>query len=199
VSALEEAFTSLLARLAEERARFALVGGLAVSVRTEPRFTRDADVCVAVGSDNEAEGLVGALRATGYQVVSIVEQEATGRIASVRLAAERDRDDGVVLDLLFASSGVEHEVVETADDLEVFDGVWAPVASIAALIALKVLARDDALRPQDRVDLVALMRVASASDVSAAYDLCRLIGDRGYQRGRDLMAALDALRAELGD
>jgi predicted nucleotidyltransferase len=199
VSALERSLASLLARLTERRARFALVGGLAVSVRTEPRFTRDADVCVAVGTDSEAEELVASLRAAGYRVISIVEQEATRRIATVRLVAERDRGDGVVLDLLFASSGVEQEVVETADELEVFEGVDAPVASIASLIALKVLARDDATRPQDRVDLVALMRVASASDVLAAYDLCRLIAERGYQRGRDLAAGLDALRAELED
>jgi predicted nucleotidyltransferase len=199
VSALERSLASLLARLTERRARFALVGGLAVSVRTEPRFTRDADVCVAVGTDSEAEELVASLRAAGYRVISIVEQEATRRMATVRLVAERGRDDGVVLDLLFASSGVEQEVVETADELEVFEGVDAPVASVTSLIALKVLARDDATRPQDRVDLVALMRVASASDVLAAYDLCRLIAERGYQRGRDLAAELDALRAELED
>lgn len=186
-----------LARLAAQRARFALVGGLAVSVRTEPRFTRDADVCVAVGSDREAERLIVALQAAGYRVISIVEQEATERIASVRLAAERDHDDGVVLDLLFASSGVEHEVVDTADEVEVFEGVTAEVASIAALIALKVLARDDVTRPQDRVDLVALMGVASTSDVSGAYGLAGFIVERGHQRGRDLTAELDALRAEL--
>jgi hypothetical protein len=131
------------------------VGGLAVSVRTEPRVTRHADVCVAVEDDEEAEGLIGSLPATGYRVAAIVEQETTGRIATVRLAAEGGREDGVVLDLLFASSGVEPEVVEAAEDMEVFEGVSAPVATIAALIALKVLARDDTDRPQDRVDLVA--------------------------------------------
>jgi hypothetical protein len=38
--------------------RFALVGGLAVSVRAEVRFTRDVDLAVAVSSDAEAESLV---------------------------------------------------------------------------------------------------------------------------------------------
>jgi len=33
----------------------ALVGGLAVSARTEPRFTRDLDVAVAVPDDAGAE------------------------------------------------------------------------------------------------------------------------------------------------
>lgn len=58
MSGLEAALVTLLARLAEHDARFAIVGGLAVSVRTEPRFTRDADVCVAVDDDREAEDLV---------------------------------------------------------------------------------------------------------------------------------------------
>lgn len=44
----------------------------------------------------------------------------------MRLAAGRGRDDDVVLDLLFASSGVEREIVEAADDMEVFEGVRGP-------------------------------------------------------------------------
>ncbi len=34
---------------------FALVGGLAVSARSEPRFTRDIDLAVAVDGDQQAE------------------------------------------------------------------------------------------------------------------------------------------------
>lgn len=38
-----------IARLLETRGkRFALVGGIAVSVRVEPRFTRDVDLVVAL-------------------------------------------------------------------------------------------------------------------------------------------------------
>ena len=46
---------------------FALVGGLAVSARTEPRFTRDADIAVAVASDPEAEAVIRTLRGAGYE------------------------------------------------------------------------------------------------------------------------------------
>ena len=67
-----------------------------MSVRTEPRFTRDVDVCIAVEDDPEAERLVASLRAAGYRVVAIVEQEQTGRIATVRLTAGRG-EDGIVL------------------------------------------------------------------------------------------------------
>lgn len=51
------ALRSVLRRTAAELSRagcpFALVGGLAVSARTEPRFTRDADLAVLVAGDAE--------------------------------------------------------------------------------------------------------------------------------------------------
>jgi len=198
MSALGVALAGLLARLTEQGAHFAIVGGLAVSARIEPRFTRDADVCVAVEDDRGAEDVVRSLRAVGYHVLAIVEQEATGRIATVRLAAEPDQDDGVVLDLLFASSGVEQEIVDSSDDMEAFEGLSAPIASVAGLIALKILARDDVQRPQDRVDLVALLRVASMSDLAEANRLLRLITERGYDRDKDLAAEFGELRIEQG-
>lgn len=45
---------------------WALVGGLAVSVRTEPRFTRDLDLAVAVSDDHAAEALIHQLHAAGF-------------------------------------------------------------------------------------------------------------------------------------
>lgn len=46
-------------------AAWALVGGLALAARVEPRFTRDVDVVVAVRSDDDAETLVFDLSARG--------------------------------------------------------------------------------------------------------------------------------------
>jgi hypothetical protein len=62
---------------------FAVVGGLAVSARTEPRLTRDIDLAVAVADDREAEGLVKALVARGFAVEATVEQEAIARLATL--------------------------------------------------------------------------------------------------------------------
>jgi hypothetical protein len=39
-------------------ARWAVIGGLAVAFRAEPRFTKDVDLAVAVADDQEAEGPV---------------------------------------------------------------------------------------------------------------------------------------------
>jgi hypothetical protein len=197
VSKLESALAALLDNLTRRGTRLAIVGGLAVSARTEPRFTRDADVCVAVSDERDAESLVHLLQADGYRVLGLLEQETTGRLATVRLGSPEFGDESVVLDLLFASSGVEPEVVASAEELELFEGSRAPVATVASLIALKVLSRDDARRPQDRVDLAALLGVASAADVAEATRLMGLIQDRGYGRGRELVSLLEGLRAEL--
>lgn len=163
---------------------FALVGGLAVSVRTEPRFTRDADLAVAVDDDEGAQTVVRAL-APRYEPVTVLEQEALGRMAAVRLGQAAHSPAGVVVDLLFASSGVEAEIVETAEPLEVFPGVQVPVARTGALVVTKLLARD-ASRPLDAADLHALLAVADRDDLALAERLIELVMVRGTNRGRDL-------------
>ena len=50
--------------LADAGVPWALVGGLAVSVRVEPRFTRDIDLAVAVEDDASAERLIRELAIT---------------------------------------------------------------------------------------------------------------------------------------
>jgi predicted nucleotidyltransferase len=98
--------------------------------------------------------------------------------------------EGPVVDLLFASSGIEPEIIEAAESLELLPGLHLPVATIGHLIALKVLARDDVERPQDIVDLRALARRASDSERRRAREAVALIHARGYHRDRDLEAAL---------
>lgn len=194
-------FESLLSSLAKDLnahgARWAVVGGHSISVRCEPRFTRDLDVAVAVDGDAEAEALVRGLALLGYGVQAIVEQTATKRLATVRLTPPGS-PEGPMLDLLFASSGIEPEVVSEAELLEIFPGVLAPIASLPHLVALKILSRDDVHRPQDRLDLHALLTVAAASDIASARDAIRLITQRGAHRGRDLEAALQAAIEEMG-
>lgn len=173
---------------------FALVGGLAVSARTEPRFTRDVDLAVRVAADSEAEALIRTLLARGWRVLSQVEREATGRLAAVRLAPPAGVPAGkVVVDLLFASSGVEPELVSAAELLEVLEGVTVPVAATSHLLALKVLSKDPVARPQDLVDARSLLAIASSSELEEARSVLSLIEERGFHRGRALLDELDAL------
>jgi len=192
VTSLEAALRQISIDLAGANVSFALVGGLAVSARTEPRFTRDADLAVAVASDAAAEALIGALRARDYRIEAIVEQEAVGRLATVRLTRSGE-PFGPVIDLLFASSGIEPEVIAEAEAIELLPTLRIPVATTAHLIALKILSRDDVTRPQDVSDLRALLRVASPADVAHARTALALITSRGYQRGRDLEAEMARL------
>lgn len=170
-------------------ARFAVVGGLAVSARAEPRLTRDADLAIAVRDDEEAERIVLAMQTRGYSVLAVVEQDATGRLSTVRLGSE----GSVVTDLLFASSGIEPEIVERATQISVVPGLVLPVASIGDLIAMKLLARDDRLRPADADDLRALRDVATDEDWSVARLAVTLIESRGFARRRDLVERLESL------
>ncbi len=114
---------------------WAVVGGLAVSVRGEPRLTRDIDVAVSVESDRDSERIFPSLR--------------------------------------------------------------VPVARRPHLIAMKLLARDDRVRPQDFDDLRSLLLQATEEEISDARRLLALITQRGFARRRDLGVALDDVVREL--
>jgi predicted nucleotidyltransferase len=195
VNSVERSLIDAVGALRGVGARSALVGGLAVSARAEPRLTRDADFAVAVGSDEDAERVVRALIAEGYALLAAVEQEAVGRLATVRLTRATDQHS-TVTDLLFASSGIEPEIVDAAEDIEIVPGVVVPVATIGHLIATKLLARDDRSRPTDADDLRALASRAEAVDWRQAEIAVALIAARGFARGRDLEASLTQLRTD---
>jgi predicted nucleotidyltransferase len=171
----------------------AVVGGLAVSARSEPRFTRDVDIAVAVSDDTDAEALVSAFVGHGYRVLAIAEQEAAGRLATARLVPPGGNPAGVIVDLLFGSSGIEPEICQDAEPIPIVEGLTVPVARLGHLVALKVLSRDDERRPQDRVDLCALLEQADATELRRARDALQLITRRAFHRGRDLEASLDEL------
>lgn len=195
---LEEVLSGALRALGKAGSDCALVGGLAVSARAEPRFTRDVDLAVACVDDRTAENLIHLLIAQGYVVESLVEQEAVGRLATARLHAPNEGAKGVILDLLFASSGIEEEIVRDAESLEIFPDQLVPVARRSHLLALKLLARDDETRPQDAADLRALLTYSSREELEQVPGLLTLIEERGYSRGRDLQKAWKLAAEALG-
>ena len=190
---LAAALIQLSADLRAIEARWALIGGLAVSARAEPRTTRDIDVSVAVEDDREAENTVYRMRGRGYGIALHLEQEETDRLSTMRLAMPGDAE-GVIADLLFASSGIEPEIVAEAELLEVLQGLFVPVARTGHLLALKVLAlRPDRPqeRPQDFSDIRELLNVADEEEIRRARAALDLISRRGFDRGKDLEAELE--------
>ncbi|MBK8467025.1 MAG: nucleotidyl transferase AbiEii/AbiGii toxin family protein [Chloracidobacterium sp.] len=178
-------------------ARFAVVGGMAVSFRTIERFTKDVDIAVAVETDAEAEAVVLMIRNSGYFVDTVVEQDAVESLSTIRLVPFGDRE--MFVDILFGSSGIESEVVSSATDAEITLGLVAPVATVSSLIALKTLSANWKQRPQDVLDLQQLISAASEQDVAEARQLLDLISERGYNRNKDLQKDLDGYIEQFKD
>lgn len=189
----ELALAAICRELVRLGRRFALVGGLAVSVRAEVRFTRDVDIAVCVADDSEAESLTYELRLAGYSAVASVEHEARHRLSTVRLMSP----SGVKVDLLFASSGIETEIVDSATPID-FEGAGSvPVASAEELLAMKVLSMTDT-RLQDRIDAQHLLQFTPNLDISRVRKHLARITGRGYAREQDLEAKLAIVLHDVG-
>lgn len=181
--------SEVLTLLRREGVSGCLVGGLAVSVRCDPRFTRDVDLAIALQNDTQAEALVHSLTKLGFRIDALVEQEAQKRLAMTRLITSDDTS----IDLLIASSGIEAEVVAAAEQLEVVKQIILPVARVGHLIALKLLSVAPG-RETDHSDLRNLAHVADEVEWQRAHAAVRLVVERGYSRDRDLESDLQKLR-----
>lgn len=188
VSAPERALASVVVALIERGRAFALVGGLAVSVRAEVRFTRDVDLAVAVDDDRDAEALVRELTSIGYRAVAVVEHDTRGRLSIARLAAP---GEGVMIDLLFASSGLEAEITSRAEPMALPGIGTVPVARAEELLAMKILSMKET-RLQDRLDAQRLLAMAEV-DLAAVRANLALIHARGFDRGQALDLKLQSL------
>jgi hypothetical protein len=194
LSVLEQQLQQSADDLVDLGARFALVGGLAVGTRVEPRFTRDIDLAVAVDIDSQAEDLAFHLRQRNYRLMAEVDQVARSRLGTLRFAAPSgvgQKARPIILDLLFASCGIEQEVVQAATSELVTPNLSLPVARIEHLIAMKTLSAGPA-RPMDAADLLQLIRAATPEQIARARDLLTLITQRGFHRRRNLSRHLDS-------
>ncbi len=179
--------------LKDLRVAWALVGGIAYQILVDARFTRDIDIAVAVSGDREAEKLIRDLRARGYQLhpQPQVEHLAANRLATIRLIPPGGHHGGVVVDLLFASSGIEPEIVGTAPEIEVLPGMRIPVILKEHLLAVKILAG----RPRDLEDASALLGTLGPLEIHRTREALDLIDRRSFARNKDLQRELDALIA----
>ncbi len=184
---IDDALRRVADRLRDLAVPWAIIGGIAVSMRGEPRYTRDLDIAVAVDGDDAAEGVVFALTKGGYVVNTMIEQARAGRLATVRLV--NSKQTHIFVDLLFASAGIEQEVAAAAEPVELLPGLVVPVARTGHLIALKILSESDT-RLQDRIDLQVLGAIATAADWKLARAALVLIRKRGYHRDKPLLRLL---------
>jgi hypothetical protein len=118
--------------------------------------------------------------------------EVVKRLSIARLACP----EGVVVDLLFASTGLEHEIAARAEPMVLPDVGTVPVACAEELLAMKILSMRDA-RPQDRMDAQRLVEVGTLDLARVRADL-DIIRERGFDRGQDLAAKLATLLEAIG-
>ena len=133
---------------------YVLIGGHAVNVWLEPRFTADLDVAVEAGP-SDVERLADALARGGYTRERIHGAEQPSGPDFVRfVSANRE----VVLEVQVAKTRFQREVIQRAR----VSGDGVRVATVEDLIVMKLIAD----RAKDRVDLLGL---AALSGVDWAY------------------------------
>ncbi len=166
-----------------------MVGGIAVSLRTIERFTKDVDIAISVETSSAAEMVVSSFRSAGFLIAYYLEKEDDGSLMTVRLTTGGEVE--LFIDLLFATSGIEREVIADATEMEPFPGIKVKLAKTPSLIAMKVLSADWKTRPQDVLDIQQLLEVADSNDLATSRHLLDLITERGYHRNKDLQKDLD--------
>ncbi|MCC6932924.1 MAG: nucleotidyl transferase AbiEii/AbiGii toxin family protein [Deltaproteobacteria bacterium] len=182
-SLLQDSARAIINLLDERTVRYARVGGFAVSMRTVERMTKDIDFAVAIDNDDQAESLIKELLGIGYEIDTVLENTKAKRLATMRLKAV---NSGVIIDFIFASCGIENEVVQKATEEEVFPGLLVKVATIACLIAMKLVSANDSTRIQDIIDLRNLKQEATEIDLAEVKKLVALITSRGFNQDKDL-------------
>ena len=141
-------FRDLLRSLNAAGVRYLIVGGYAVMVHTEPRYTKDLHIWIEPVLDN-ARFLMAALAAFGAPVGAVAESDFTEAEVFFQIGI-----DPVRIDILTSVTGLEFGSAWARRVTVDFGGVQAPVLSREDLIAAKIASG----RPQDRRDAKRLRR-----------------------------------------
>jgi len=195
VAALKERLLASLRKaitaLEDEGIPFAVVGGLAVGVRAEPRITRDIDLVVPVADDAEGEAKLLVLQRRGFAIESVFERKG-GRLSTVR--TRHPVAPEVLVDFLLSNCLIEAEIVEQAGREVVAHGAECLVAQSWHLLAMKVLAN----RKKDQADIQLLIEGGTKATVRKAREALDLMQKRGAAPGRNLEAELARHIREVG-
>lgn len=165
---LHTTLADALAMLTARGIPAAVIDGLAVSLRGQPRMTVDVDI-VAIAEVDRALALVAELAATPFEPLFPGVEEVVSRSCILPI---RHRATGVRVDLALGLSGFERQAVARATPVDV-GGVTVPVVAAIDLLVMKALAG----RPQDEADLRTIITAQGDSlDWAACLELARQLG-----------------------
>ena len=143
-------FKELLSLFKKYDVRYLIVGGYAVMRYTEPRFTKDLDLLVAVDEQN-AEAVYGALKEFGAPLQNLLPEDFAAEGYFYQMGSPPLR-----VDILMSIPGVDFaEVWENRETVMVAETEMQFIAK-GDLIKAKRAAG----RPQDLLDLENLERLA---------------------------------------
>jgi hypothetical protein len=120
------------------------------------------------------------------------EQKTAKNLATCRLI-ERANPDGSIVDLFFASFGIEDEVLLSVSEEEIAEGILRPIVQAEDLIAIKLLAISNRNRPRDSEDILNLLEHAPAARLERIRELLRLMAERRPATATGLEQRLDEL------
>ena len=157
--ALGRTLADLVEFLSDRQVDFAVIGGIAVIYRGEPRFTADIDLVVLLDVD-EALSLVRDLGPSPFEPLFPDVEEIVQKAFLLPL---RHTTTDVTVDCALGMTGFERQVVERATPVGVGE-TELPVATAEDLILLKLLAA----RPRDTEDAHRIV-VRQAASLDWAY------------------------------
>jgi CBS domain-containing protein len=182
-TALQRTLADAVAFLRDHDVRYALVGGLAASLRGRPRVTVDVDMVIGCDVPGALE-LLKLVPGTPFAPLFPDAEEVVERAYILPL---RHRVTGVKLDLAVGLSGFEQQVIQRATHEEVA-GQLVFVATAEDLLIMKVLAG----RGQDEQDAAGIVL---AHGETLDWDYCVDVAVRLQEAlGVDLAGRVQALR-----
>jgi hypothetical protein len=184
---LKETLVDAVKFLDAERVPYALIGGLAVSLRGQPRVTADVDL-VILADVPRSLSLVQGLEQTKFKPLFDRISEVVERTFILPL---RHRTTNVKVDLALGLSGFEQQVLSRANRISIA-GVEIAVATAEDLLIMKLLAG----RPKDDQDIQGLV-IAQGKELDWDYCL-QLAVNLGEAVGEDLETRLRLLQTQSG-
>lgn len=141
-------FKDLLRSLCDNQVEFMVVGGHAVMLYTEPRYTKDLDILISRTGENAGRTMV-ALREFGAPLSNLTKEDLQqeGIFYQIGVAPIR-------IDIITSIPGVEFEDAWQRRLVSPIDEIPVPFISKDDLIAAKLASG----RPQDLVDAGALAK-----------------------------------------
>jgi hypothetical protein len=183
IEPLEIALTETAGFLERQGIAYALIGGLAVSLRGQPRVTADVDMVIAADVEG-ALAIVAALPGSDFEPLFNGVEEV---VETAFILPLRHRNTNVKIDLALGLSGFEQQAVARAEPI-VVAGRSVNVARAEDLLIMKAIAG----RPQDDQDLRSLV-IAQGNRLDWGYCL-KVAADLGAALGQDLAGRIRDLQ-----